>query len=156
MARHFNGFVSRFSAGGRALSAGDRQAATSLLQRAGVSPLGIQQFLAADTVPDPGDRQTLAGLVSGLLPAVQSIASGAPLLPAVQSARDPGRDTRILRELGLSAPGAQQFAAGLPVASKEDRQTLGGIVIAALGTPAARGGGANELKLDDTPGKEPD
>ena len=151
MPRHFNGFVSRFSAGGRDASPGDRQAATALLQRSGISPLGIRQVLDAEIVANPGDRQKLAGIVAGLLPAVQSIGHAAPLLSAVQSVRD----TQRLREFGLSAAGAQQFASGLPVSGASDRQTLAQVVAAAAGgASSVHLGGGNQLQLDDTAGKE--
>lgn len=133
MARHFNGFVNRFSQGRRSLSPGDRQAATSLLQKSGVSPMGIRQFLDGDTVSDAGDRRALAGVVSGLLDQI-SARPGDPaplLLPAVQRVRNVPTRTRRLNELGLSASGAQQFLTGAPVAAAGDRQLLREILVAA-------------------------
>jgi len=142
MPRHFNGFVSRFSAGGKEISPGDRLAATSFLQRSGISPLGIRQVLDGEIVINPGDRQKLVGIVGGLLPAVQSV-------------RDPARDIQGRRGFGLSAAGAQQFASGLPVNGAGDRQALAQIVMAAAGgASSVHSGGHNELWLDDTAGKE--
>ena len=157
MPRYFHGFVSRFSAGGRAPSLHDQQAATSILQRSGVSPQGIRQFLGGETVVNAGDRTKLAAILGERLDLKQAPAGHAALLlPAVQSAREAARRSQKLQAFGLSAAGAQQFVAGLPVNGIEDRRLLPQIVIAALGgaLPAPSGGGYNQLTLDDTKGKE--
>ena len=157
MPRYFNGFVSRFSAGGRATSLHDQQAATSFLQRSGVSPQGIRQFLGGEPVAIAGDRSKLAAILGERLDLKQAPAGHAALLlPAVQSAREAARRSQKLQAFGLSAAGAQQFVAGLPVNGIEDRRLLPQIVIAALGgaLPAPSGGGYNQLTLDDTKGKE--
>jgi hypothetical protein len=148
---------SRFSAGGRLLSLGDRQAATSFLQRSAVSGQGIQQFLGGESVTNVGDRHKLAAILGKLLDQKQVLPIGhaALLLPAVQSAREATRRAQKLRGLGLSAAGAQQFVAGLPMNGADDRQILPQILLAALGSaPVAYGGGYNEMTLDDTAGKE--
>jgi hypothetical protein len=67
MPRYFHGVVSRFSAGRRSLSLGDRQAVTSFLQRSGISFQGIQQFLGGEGVANVGDRHKLAAKVGELL-----------------------------------------------------------------------------------------
>ena len=157
MQRYFHGFVSRFSAGGRAQSLHDEQAATSLLQRSGVSAQGIRQFLGGEAVANAGDRSKLAAIVGELLDLKQAPAGHAALLlPAVQSAREAARRAQNLQTLGLSAAGAQQLFAGLPVAGADDRRLLPQLLIAALGgaLPAPSGGGYNQLTLDDTKGKE--
>ncbi len=157
MPRYFHGFVSRFSAGGRHQSPGDRQAACSLLQRSGVSPQGIRQFLGGEAVANAGDCRKLAAIVGELLDLKQVPAGPvALLLPAVQSAREAARRAQKLQTFGLSASGAQQFAAGLPVNDTEDRRLLPQIVMADLGgaLPAHSRGGHNQLSLDDTAGKE--
>lgn len=155
--RYFHGVVNRFSAGGRSLSLGDRQAATSFLQRSGISVQGIQQFLGGESVTNIGDRHKLAAKVGELLDLNQVLPVGhaAMLLPAVQSAREATRRAQKLQDLGLSATGAQQFVAGLPTNGADDRQILPQIVIAALrSAPTAHGGGYNQMTLDDTKGKE--
>ena len=155
--RYFNGVVSRFSAGGRSLPPGDRQAATSLLQRSGVSVPSIRQFLGGQAVANAGDRYRLAGIVGALLDLEQALPVGhvALLLPAVQAAREAARRAQKLQDLGLTAAGAQQFVAGLPMTGADDRQFLPQIVVAALGGALPyRGGGYNEMFLNDTKGKE--
>ena len=83
------------------------------------------------------------------------VGHAALLLPAVQSAREAARRAQKLQGLGLSAMGAQQFVAGLPMNGADDRQVLPQIVIAALGSAlAAHGAGYNQMTLDDTAGKE--
>ena len=158
MTRYFHGVVSRFSAGGRSEALGDRQAATSFLQRSAVSIQGIQQFLGGESVTNVGDRHRLAAIVGKLLDQKQVLPAGhAALLlrPAVQSAREATRRAQKLRDLGLSATGAQQFVAGLPMNGADDRRILPQIVLAALGSaPVPHGGGHNEMTLDDTAGKE--
>ncbi len=157
MTRYFHGVVSRFSAGGRSQALGDRQAATSFFQRSAVSIQGIQQFLDGESVTNVGDRQRLAAIVGRLLDQKQVLPAGhaALLLPAVQSAREATRRAQKLRDLGLSATGAQQFVTGLPMNGADDRQILPQIVLAALGSaPVAHAGGYNEMTLDDTAGKE--
>ena len=153
MPRYFHGVVSRFSAGRRSLSLGDRQAVTSFLQRSGISFHGIQQFLGGEGVTIVGDRLKLAAKVGELLDPKQVLPVGhaALLLPAVQSAREATRRAQKLQHLGLSVSGAQQFVAGLLMNGAEDRQILPQIVIAAL---TAHGGGYNQMTLDDTRGKE--
>ena len=157
MPRYFHGVVNRFSAGGRSLSLGDRQAVTSFFQRSVISFQGIQQFLGGEGVTNVGDRQKLATKVGELLDPKQVLAVGraALLLPAVQSAREATRRAQKLRDLGLSATGAQQFVTGLPMNGADDRKILPQIVLAALGSaPVAHAGGYNEMTLDDTAGKE--
>ena len=157
MTRYFHGVVSRFSAGGRTESFGDRQAATSFLQRSAVSIQGIQQFLGGESITSVGDRHKLAAIVGTLLDQKQVLPAGHAtlLLPAVQSAREAARRAQKLRDLGLSATGAQQFVGGLPMNGADDRQILPRIVLAALGSaPIAHGRGYNEMTLDDTAGKE--
>jgi hypothetical protein len=158
MTRHFHGVVSRFSAGGRTGSFGDRQAATSFLQRSAVSIQGIQQFLGAEGVTSVGDRQKLAAIAGMLLDQTQVLPVGHAallLLPAVQSAREAARRAHKLRDLGLSATGAQQLVGGLAMNGADDRRILPQIVLAMLGrAPVAHGGGYNEMTLDDTAGKE--
>jgi len=157
MPRHFNGFVSRFSAGGRSEQSRDGQAAASFLQRSRVSVLGAKQFLDGEIVTNPEDRRTLAGIVGGLLDLKQGqpVSQVALLLPAVQAAREAARRKQKLQELGISAAGAHQFVSGLSVASNEDRQFLGHLVIAASrGAVAGHSGGINELTLDDSAGHE--
>ena len=154
MPRHFNGIVNRLSAGGRsALSRDDRPAAASFLQRSGVSLPGAKQFLDGDIVASPADRRMLAGIVGRLLEAKQGQPAGhAALLPAVQASP---RSAQRLRDLGISAAGAQQFLSGQSVASGQDRQALGQLVIVASGgAVAGHSGGMNELRLDDTAGHE--
>jgi len=155
MPRYFHGVVNRFSAGGRSLSLGDRQAVTSFFQRSGISFQGIQQFLGGEGVTNVGDRQKLATKVGELLDPKQVLAVGraALLLPAVQSAREVTRRAQKLQDMGLSAMGAQQFVGGLPMNGADDRQILPQIVIAALRLTAP-GGGYNQMTLDDTRGKE--
>ena len=157
--RYVNGFVSRFSAGGKAFwPPADRQAATSLLQRSGVSPPGIRQFLAGEPVANAFDRYKLAGIVGDVIDLTQAPPGGpvAPLLvPAVQMARYAARRGQKLQDYGLSAAGAQRFVAGLPINDADDRQTLPQLFIAALrGARPALGGGYNQMTLDDTRGKE--
>ena len=156
--RYFNGFVSRFSAGGRHPSPGDRQAAILLLQRSGVSNQGIRQFLGGETVANAVDRHKLAGIVGELLDLTQAPPGGAVallLVPAVQAAREAARRARKLQDFGLSAAGAQQSVAGQPINGADDRQILPQLVIAALdGALPAHGGGSNEMTFDDTSGKE--
>jgi len=65
----------------------------------------------------------------------------------VQSAREATRRAQKLRDLGLSATGAQQLVAGLPMNGADDRQILLQIVFAALGSALIAHGG-------DTTGKE--
>ena len=67
MPRYFHGVVSRFSAGRRSLSLGDRQAVTSFLQRSDISFQGIQQFLGGEGVTNVGDRHKLVAKVGELL-----------------------------------------------------------------------------------------
>jgi hypothetical protein len=156
MPRHFNGFVSRFSAGGRSAQSRDGQAAASFLQRSGVSVLGAKQFLDGEIVANPEDRRTLAGIVGGMLDLKQRqpVSQVALLLPAVQAAREAARKQK-LQELGVSAAGAHQFVSGLAVANNGDRQVLGHLVMAASrGAVAGHSGGMNELRLDDTAGHE--
>lgn len=155
--RYFHGVVSRFSAGSRVLSLGDRQVAISFLQRSAISIQGLQQFLGGESVTNVGDRHRLAAVLGKLLDLKQVLPVGhaALLLPAVQSVREATRRAQKLRDLGLSATGAQQFIAGLPVPGADDRQILPQIVLAALGSaPVAHGGGYNQMELDDTAGKE--
>jgi len=156
--RYFNGFVSRFSAGGCSVSPSDRQAAILLLQRSGLSNQGIRQFIGGETVANAVDRHKLAGIVGDAIDLTQAPPGGpvAPLLvPAVQLARDAARRGQKLQDYGLSAAGAQRFVAGLPIDDADDRQALPQIFIAALGGPLpAHGGGYNEMTLDDTSGKE--
>jgi hypothetical protein len=157
MTRYFHGVVSRFSAGGRSLALGDRQAATSFLQRSAVSIQGIQQFLGGEGVTNVGDRHKLAAILGKLLDSKQVLPVGhaALLLPAVQSVHEATRRAQKLRDLGLSATGAQRFVAGLPMNGADDRQILPQIVFAALGSALiAHGGGYNQMTLDDTAGKE--
>jgi len=158
MPRYFNGFVSRFSAGGRGKSPGDLQAATSLLQRSGVSAQGIRQFLGGEPVANAGDRSKLAAIVGERLDLQQAPPAGhaAQFLPAVQSAREAARRAQKLQAFGLSAASTQQFFAGLPVTGTDDRRLLAQLVIAALGgaLPAHSGGGSNQMILNDTKGKE--
>ena len=157
MTRYFHGVVSRFSAGARTMSLGDQQAATFFLQRSAVSFQGIQQFLGGESVTNVGDRQKLAAILGKLLDSKQVLPVGhaALLLPAVQSAREAARRAQKLRDLGLSATGAQQFVAGLPMNGADDRKN----------SPADRlrrsrqracfhGAGYNQMTLDDTAGKE--
>jgi hypothetical protein len=75
---------------------------------------------------------------------------------AAGRAREAARRAQKLQTFGLSASGAQQFAAGLPVHGIEDRRLLPQIVMAALGgaLPAHSGGGYNQMILNDTKGKE--
>jgi hypothetical protein len=154
--RYFHGVVSRFSAGRHSLSLGDRQAVTSFLQRSGISFQGIQQFLGGEGVTNVGDRHKLAAKVGELLdPRVLPVGHAAPLLPAVQSAREATRRAQKLQDLGLSVTGAQQFVGGLPMNGADDRQILPQTVIAALRSAlTAHGGGYNQMTLDDTRGKE--
>jgi hypothetical protein len=155
--RYYHGVVNRFSAGGRTQPLGDRQAATSFLQRSGISLQGIQQFLGGESVATVGDRHKLAAILGTLLDSKQVVPVGhaALLLPAVQSVREAARRTQKLRDLGLSATGAQQFVAGLPMNGAGDRKILPQIVFVALGTALVpHGGGDNQLTLDDTAGKE--
>ena len=157
MTRYFHGVVSRFSAGGRTESLGDRQAATFFLQRSAVSIQGIQQFLGGENVTNVGDRQKLAAILGKLLDSKQVLPVGhaALLLPAVQSAREAARRAQKLRDLGLSATGAQQFVAGLPMNGADDRKILPQIVFVALASaPVPHGAGYNQMTLDDTAGKE--
>ena len=157
MPRYFHGVVSRFSAGRRSLSLGDRQAATSFLQRSDISIQGIQQFLGGESVTNVGDRHKLAAILGKLLDSKQVLVVGyaALLLPAVQAAREAARRAQTLRDLGLSAMGAQQFVAGLPMNGADDRKVLLQIVFAALGSAlVSYGGGYNQMTLDDTTGKE--
>jgi len=149
MTRYFHGVVSRFSAGGRTVSLGDRQAATRFLQRSAVSVQGIQQFLGGESVTNVGDRHKLAATLGKLLDSKQVLPVGpaALLLPAVQPAREAARRAQKLRDLGLSATGAQQLVAGLPMNGADDRQILPQIVFAALGSALVAHGG-------DTTGKE--
>src|ERR1044072_7607107 len=88
--RYFHGVVNRFSAGGRSLSLGDRQAVTFSLQRSGISGQGSQQFLGGEGVTNVADRNKLAAKVGELLDAKRVLAVGHAvlLLPAVQSARE--------------------------------------------------------------------
>ena len=101
MPRYFHGVVSRFSAGDRSLSLGDRQAVTSFLQRSGISVQGIQQFLGGESVTNVGDRHKLAAKVGELLDPKQVLPVGHAvlLLPAVQSAREAERRPRNCRIL---------------------------------------------------------
>ena len=102
MPRYFHGVVNRFSAGGRSLSLGDRQAVTSFFQRSGISFQGIQQFLGGEGVTNVGDRQKLATKVGELLDPKQVLA----VVRAVQrQAADEllcthGGETHILQLLG--------------------------------------------------------
>lgn len=155
--RYFHGAVSRFSAGGRGLSFGDRQSVTSFLQRSSISFQSIQQFLGGESVTNVVDRYKLAAKVGELLDEKQVLAVGraALLLPAVQSAREATRRAQKFQGLGLSATGAQLFVAGLPMNDVDDRQILAQIVAAALRSAlTAHGGGYNQMMLDDTSGKE--
>ena len=157
MTRYFHGVVSRISAGGRTVSLGDRQAATFFLQRSAVSIQGIQQFLGGESVTNVGDRQKLAAILGKLLDSKQVLPVGhaALLVPAVQSAREAARRAQKLRDLGLSATGAQQFVAGLPMNGADDRKILPQIVFVALGSAlVSHGAGYNQMTLDDTAGKE--
>jgi hypothetical protein len=157
MTRYFHGVVSRFSAGTRTMSLGDRQAATFFLQRSAVSIQGVQQFLGGESVTNVGDRQKLAAILGKLLDSKQVLPVGhaALLLPAVQSAREAARRAQKLRDLGLSAMGAQQFVAGLPMNRADDRKILPQIVVVALASaPVPHGAGYNQMTLDDTAGKE--
>ncbi len=157
MPRYFHGVVSRFSAGRRSLSLGDRQAVTSFLQRSDISFQGIQQFLGGEGVTNVGDRHKLVAKVGELLDPkrVLPVGHAALLPPAVQSAREATRRAQKLQDLGFSATGAQQFVGGLPMNGADDRQILPQIVIAALRSAlTAHGGGYNQMTLDDTRGKE--
>jgi hypothetical protein len=155
--RYFNGFISRFSAGGR-YSPSDRQAAILLLQRSGLSNQGIRQFLAGETVANDVDRHKLAGIVGELLDLTQAPPGGpaaALLVPAVMAARDAARRAHKLQDYGLSAAGAHRFVGGLPIDGADDREILPQLVIAALrGALPVHGGGYNAMTLDDTSGKE--
>src|SRR5215208_4740264 len=156
MTRYFHGVVGRFSAGGRTMSLGDRQAATFFLQRSAVSIQGTQQFLGGESGTNVGDRQKLAAILGKLLDAKQVLPVGpaALLLPAVQAVREAVRRAQKLRDLGLSATGAQQFLAGLPINGADDRKILPQIVFVALGSALVpHGGGHNQMTLDDTAGK---
>lgn len=117
------------------MSLGDRQAATSFLQRSAISTQGIQQFLGGESVTNVGDRHKLAAILGKLLDSKQVLPVGhaALLLPAVQSAREAARRAQKLRDLGLSATGAHQFVAGLPMNGADDRKILPQIVFVALG-----------------------
>ena len=155
--RYFHGVVSRFSAGRRSVALGDRQTVTSFLHGSGITVHGIQQFLGGESVTNAGDRPKLAAKVGELLDPKQvlSVGHAALLLPAVQSAREVTRRAQKLQDLGLSATGAQQFVAGLPMNGADDRQILPQIVIAVLRSAlTAYGGGYNQMTLDDTKGKE--
>ena len=73
----------------------------------------------------------------------------------MQSAREAARRAQKLQDLGLSATGAQQFVAGLPMNGADDRKILPQIVFVALRSALiAHGGGYNQMTLDDTGGKE--
>ena len=157
--RHFHGIVSRFSAGRKEyLPPADRQAATSLFQRSGISPLGTRQFLAGEAIANAMDRYRLAGIVGELIDLKQAPPGGAAaflLVPAVMAAREAARRARKLQDYGLSAAGAQQLVAGLPINGADDRELLPQIVSAALhGALPVHGRGYNEMTLDDTSGKE--
>ena len=153
--RYFNGFVSRFSAGGHSQSSRDRQAAILLLQRSGLSNQGIRQFLGGESVANAVDRHKLAGIVGELLDLTQAPGPAVFLLvPAVQAAREAARRARKLQDFGLSAAGARQFVAGLPI-NADDRQLLPLIVSAVLGgARPLHAGGYNQMTLDDTRGAE--
>ena len=157
MPRYFHGVVNRFSAGGRSLSPGDRQAVTFSLERSGISVQGIQQFLGGEGVTNVADRNKLAAKVGELLDVkrVLPVGHAALLLPAVQSVRESTWRAQKLQDLGLSPSSAHQFVAGLPMNGADDRQILPQIVIAALRSAlAVHGGGYNQMTLDDTSGKE--
>jgi len=130
----------------------------SFLQQSGVSLLGAQQFLEGKIVSNAGDRQRLGRIINVLLDlsAPQSVSEIALLLPAVQAAREAARSYQKLQELGLSAAGAQQVITGLPVTNAEDRQALGLVLIFTVSASPQRhkGGGYNEISMDDTAGKE--
>jgi len=155
--RYFHGVVNRFSAGGRSLSLGDRQATVSFLQRSGVSAQGLRQVLVGQSVTNVGDRHKLAAIVGELLDTKQVLPAGhgALLLPAVQSAREATRRTQKLQAFGLSVIGSQQVVAGLPMNGADDRQLLLQIVIAAIRSAlTGHGGGYNQMVLDDTADNE--
>src|SRR5215208_2462990 len=114
-------------------------------------------FLGGESVTNVGDRQKLAAILGKLLDSMQVLPVGhaALLLPAVQSAREAARRAQKLRDLGLSAVGAQQFVAGLPMNGADDRKILPQIVFVALGSAlVSHGAGYNQMTLDDTAGKE--
>jgi hypothetical protein len=159
MARHFSGIANRIGQGDIDLkSPANLVRVASFLQQSGVSLLGAQQFLENKIVSNAGDRQRLARIINALLDlsAPKSVSEIALLLPAVQAAREAARSNQKLQELGLSAAGAHQLITGLPVTNAEDRQALGLLLIFTVSASPHmhKGGGYNELSLDDTAGKE--
>lgn len=159
MPRHFSGIANRIGQGDTDQKSPVNLArVASFLQQSGVSLLGAQQFLEDKIVSNPGDRQRLARIINVLLDlsAGQSVSEVALLLPAVQAAREAARSMQKLRELGLSAGGAHQVITGLPVTNAEDRQAIGLVLIFTVSASPHRhkGGGYNEMSLDDTAGKE--
>jgi hypothetical protein len=128
------------------------------LVRLGVSGLGAYQLMRGQVVTGTEDRRRLAGIIGVLLDlkAGQKVSGVALLLPAVQAAREAARRMQKLQEVGLSAAGAHQFITGLPVTNMEDRQALGLALSSAISESHGgyKGGGYNQLIMNDTQGRE--
>lgn len=101
----------------------------------GLSPDGKRQFLAGDVVTQLSDRQRLVQILApafGLSAGERTLAVGM-LLPAAQSARAAPRRRGTASNPGLTATGAMQFAACMPVTNPDDRACLLAALDVALG-----------------------
>ncbi|MGH9900288.1 MAG: hypothetical protein ACRD68_00440 [Pyrinomonadaceae bacterium] len=126
MPRFFHGISSRVTQGDVDLSRASIQ-----LQRLGVSPEGARQFLAGEVITNLGDRHRLARIMEGRTESVgkdETITVG-------------GGRTESLRQSGISATGARQFFAGMPVGDAPDRRFLSALYNDLFDRPLDPGGG---------------
>ena len=116
------------------------------LQRLGVSPSGVDQFLRGQIVANPADRSRLATLVA------PSRATADLMNPwrGFQGGCNGGCDD--LRRLGVSSLGAEQFLSGQVVVNPADRSVLASLLVRA---PAGLVGGDSASALRTTPSFTP-
>src|SRR5262245_7584825 len=118
------------------------EAATRLeMQRLGVSPSGVDQFLRGQIVANPADRSRLAALVA------PSRTTADLMNPwrGFQGGCNGGCDD--LRRLGVSSLGAEQFLSGQVVGNPADRSVLASLLVRA---PAGPVGGDSASALRTT------
>ena len=144
MARHFSGFVSRFSAGMPDTPSTSARL-TDVLVRRGLSATGVRELLAAEPVTTLADRRALIGVVADALDLVADAGTSpvALLVPAVQAAREAARRTRspggslttghvaLLQQLGMSPQAVRQLVTAMPVSDADGRYVLTQIAHAA-------------------------
>jgi prepilin-type processing-associated H-X9-DG protein len=135
-------------------SQGTRLLSEYLLGR-GISIAGVRQLLAGNVVTNASDRQLLAQTVTQQLD-IAAVENGrlemGLLVPAVQKVRMASAGvnneplTLALERLGLSAAGAKQVLAGLPISNTDDRLLL---AVPTSAAPRSRHtGGVNAMLMD--------